>query len=49
MKQPLRSEMPIVLSLPLRFAKRPRTRRRRARRMMFWLVLAIAVALLASI
>jgi hypothetical protein len=49
MKQPLRSEMPILLSLPLRFTRRPRRRRRSARAAWILLAAAVVIAVLASI
>jgi hypothetical protein len=49
MKQPLRSEMPILLSMPLSFARRSRRRRRRARGVLILLAIGIVIALLASI
>jgi hypothetical protein len=48
MRQPIRGEMPILLSLPLRFARRPRRRRHRARGALILLTVAIVIALLAS-
>jgi hypothetical protein len=49
MRHPIRGEMPILLSLPLRFARRPQRRRRRARGALIWLVAAAVIALLMSI
>jgi hypothetical protein len=47
MRHPIRGEMPILLTMPLRFTRRPR--RRRGGRALIWLAAAIAVALLASL
>jgi hypothetical protein len=47
LRRPLRGEIPVLLTLPLRFERRPRRRQRRARRVLI-LTLLLGAALVAA-
>lgn len=48
LRRPLRGEIPVLLTLPLRIERRPRRRQRRGRRALIFMLVLLGAALLAA-